>query len=57
LQANTQNNNTGYQAGVTYRMIKLTNLYAAYGYKKSENKSSTATVEGREAALGIMRTF
>ena len=55
--ANTTNNNMGYQAGVTYSMSKRTNLYAAYGYQKSENKTSTASVEGREAAVGILHTF
>ena len=56
-QANTTNNNVGYQAGVTYSMSKRTNLYAAYGTQKSENKTSTASVEGREAAVGILHTF
>ena len=55
--ANTVNNNTGYQAGAMYSMSKRTNLYAAYGYQKSENKTSTASVEGREVGVGILHTF
>jgi len=54
---NTANNNTGYQAGAMYSMSKRTNLYAAYGYQKSENKTSTASVEGREVGVGILHTF
>jgi len=55
--ANTANATTGYQAGVTYGMSKRTNLYAAYGYQKSENKSTTASVEGKEIGVGILHTF
>ena len=55
--ANTINNNTGYQAGAMYSMSKRTNLYAAYGYQKSEQKTSTASVEGREVGIGILHTF
>jgi len=55
--ANTVNNNTGYQAGAMYSMSKRTNLYAVYGYQKSENKTSTASVEGREVGVGILHTF
>ena len=54
---NTANAMTGYQAGVTYGMSKRTNLYAAYGYQKSENKSTTAQVEGKEIGVGILHTF
>jgi predicted porin len=55
--ANTANAMTGYQAGVTYGMSKRTNLYAVYGYQKSENKSTTASVEGKEIGVGILHTF
>jgi len=54
---NTANAMTGYQAGVTYGMSKRTNLYAAYGYQKSENKTTTASVEGKEIGVGILHTF
>jgi len=54
---NTANAMTGYQAGVTYGMSKRTNLYAAYGLQKSENKSTTASVEGKEIGVGILHTF
>jgi len=54
---NSANATTGYQAGVTYGMSKRTNLYAAYGYQKSENKSTTASVEGKEIGVGILHTF
>jgi len=55
--ANTVNDNIGYQAGAMYSMSKRTNLYAAYGYQKSEQKTSTASVEGREVGVGILHTF
>jgi len=55
--ANTVNSNVGYQAGAMYSMSKRTSLYAAYGYQKSENKTSTASVEGREVGVGILHTF
>jgi predicted porin len=54
---NSANTMTGYQAGVTYGMSKRTNLYAAYGYQKSENKATTASVEGKEIGVGILHTF
>jgi len=55
--ANTANTTSGYQAGVTYSMSKRTNLYAAYGFQKTENKSTTASVEGKEIGVGILHTF
>jgi len=55
--ANTANSNMGYQAGAMYSLSKRTNLYAVYGVQKSENKTSTATSEGKEAGIGILHTF
>jgi len=55
--SNTTNSNTGYQAGAMYSMSKRTNLYAVYGYQKSENKTSTASIEAREVGVGILHTF
>lgn len=51
------NNNFGYQAGTTYTMSKRTNLYAVYGYQKSENPSSTASITAKEVGVGIVHTF
>jgi hypothetical protein len=54
---NTANSVSGYQAGAMYSMSKRTNLYAVYGVQKAENKSTTATAEGKEAGIGIVHTF
>jgi len=54
---NSANSTSAYQAGVFYSMSKRTNLYAQYGYQKTENKSTTASVEGKEIGVGILHTF
>jgi predicted porin len=54
---NTANTTSAYQVGATYTLSKRTNLYAAYGYQKSENKSTTGSIEGKEFGLGMLHTF
>jgi len=57
VAAPVTSDNTGYLLGTNYTMSKRTRLYAAYGYQKSDIKSTTTSKTTNEYGLGVVHTF
>ena len=57
VAAPATSDNTAYLLGANYTMSKRTRLYAAYGFQKSDIKSTNSVKTNNEYGLGVVHTF
>ena len=57
VAAPVTSDNTAYLLGANYTMSKRTRLYAAYGFQKSDIKSTNSVKTNNEYGLGVVHTF